>query len=82
MFREGARGSTLRLGLPARDLLHAARAQQPFPIHPQRGVARHDAIEPSAAAAQAVHVGGHQTGSAAEESTEAVNNDLRDHIGR
>ena len=61
----------------ARDHLRAAQAQQPFPVHPQRGGSRDDAVEPfGRRGAGCVRVGGHRAGSAAEKTPETVHEDL------
>ena len=63
---QGSRDSTLRIGVPAREHMRAAQAQQPFPVHPQRGGARDNAVEPfGRRCAGCVRVGGHRAGSAA-----------------
>ena len=74
---QGGRDPTLRLGVSDRDNMRAAQAQQPFPVRPRRGSARDDAVEPfSRGGTGCVCVVGHRAGSTAEETPEAVNDDL------
>ena len=67
----------VRLRVSARDHLRLAQSQQPFSVHPQRGSARDDAIEPfGRRGAGCVCAHRHRACSAAEETPEAGNNDL------